>query len=132
MGSARFELIHTEPDPDNPGHPVSPGTNTLLRDEVADLSIQLPAASSGSARALLLDVDTAWMKSQTLGTRGSVQMYDFGIQEEDGVWTPLSLKKDAQGRLTDTAQAGPYPITFSGSSSGTMVIRMVMNSRCPR
>jgi hypothetical protein len=51
-------------------------------------------------------------------------MYDFGIQE-DGVWTPLSLKKDEQGQLTNIAQAGPYPITFR--SNGTLALRMVMN-----
>jgi hypothetical protein len=118
-----FEITHTEKERDENGteltNSVNPGANTLLRDEIADLKIKLPSLNRDDWD-LTIDLEPTEMKSDTLGARGSVQMYDFGKIEESGV-VPFSIN------TTGATIAGPYPLTIPGANGGDETLRFVVN-----
>jgi len=117
------EISHTEKMRDENGGElsttVSPGNDTLLRDEIADLRIKIPPLGTADWK-LKIDLEPTDMKTQTLGTRGSVQMYDFG-KVENGNVTPLTIKGNGSTR------AGPYDITLLASKGGEETFRITVN-----
>lgn len=117
------EVIHTEKMRDDNGvelsTTVSPGKDTLLRDEIADLRIKIPPLGT-SDWDVKIDLEPTDMKTQTLGSRGSVQMYDFG-KVENGNVTPLTI--EANG----STKAGPYDIKLVASKGGEETFRIAIN-----
>jgi hypothetical protein len=117
------EVIHTEKMRDDNGvelyTTVSPGIDTLLRDEIANLRIKIPPFGTADWD-LKIDLEPTDMKTQTLGRRGSVQMYDFGKVEYGNV-TPLTT--EANG----STKAGPYDINLLASKGGEETFRIAVN-----
>jgi len=132
-----FEIVHIEKERDADGNElatvVNPGRNVLLRDEIAELVIRMPPIL-GADWNLQIDVEPSSMASQVLGDRGSVQMWDIGVIDENGNVDPLSQGlDDGQGNPQPDAQVpAPYHITLPGDPGGAEiegeeVFRIVMN-----
>lgn len=103
-----FDVKHTEIDPAT-GQVVSPGVNTMLRDEIVDIRIKVPPIGT-TDWTVDLSVEPQAMRNQDLPNRGNVQMYDFGQIEGDGTVT------------SDKTQ-----FVLKASSGGERTIRAVFN-----
>ncbi len=118
-----LELTHTEKERDEDGNElptvVSPGKSVLLRDEIADLRIKVPTLN-GTDWNMKFDLEPGVIKTDTLGTRGNVQMYDFGTMNGTTI-TPLSL--NANG----TTKSGPYDLQLKHANEGQEALRIVVN-----
>lgn len=132
---ATIDVVHIEKQRDQDGNEtekiVEPGAGKLLRDEIAELHIRIPplAAANGqlSDWELKIDVDTTAMQTQTLDSRGPVQMYDFGtVDEQTGIVTPLSIIPATNEDPASTKE-GPYDILLPASGDGLTVLRVVVN-----
>ncbi|MEQ1752320.1 MAG: thrombospondin type 3 repeat-containing protein, partial [Prosthecobacter sp.] len=119
-----IEVKHTEKERDDEGNEltttINPGATTLLRDEIADLRIKVPTMGNADWD-LKLELEPADMKTQTLDSRGAVQMYDFGTIDPFGTITPLSA--NANG----TSKAGPYDIKLLAGNGGDETFKIVVN-----
>jgi hypothetical protein len=119
----KFEVKHTEKTRNDDGTElsttVSPGKDTLLRDEIADLRIMIPPLGNADWD-FKVDLEPTDMKTQTLGGRGAVQMYDFGKVENGNV---TSLTTEADG----TTKPGPYDIKLLASKNGEETFRIAVN-----
>lgn len=117
------EIIHIEKERDVDGvelaATVSPGKDTVLRDEVANLRIKIPPLGN-TDWDLKIDIEPADVKTDTLGTRGTVQTYDFGTVENGST---TSLTTEANG----TTKAGPYDIKLLASKGGEETFKIVVN-----
>jgi hypothetical protein len=115
-------IVHTEKERDVDGNELSntvhPGKDTLLRDEIADLKIKIPPLGN-TDWDLEIDVEPGDVKTQTLGNRGTVQMYDFGTVN-NGTVTPLT-------ETNGSTQAGPYDIKLLAPKSGEETFKVVVN-----
>jgi len=119
-----IEIKHTEKGRDDQGNEltttINPGATTLLRDEIADLRIKVPTVGNADWD-MKLELEPADMKTQTLDSRGAVQMYDFGTIDPFGTITPLTT--NANG----TTKAGPYDIKLLAGNSGDETFKIVVN-----
>ena len=119
-----IEIKHTEKERDDEGNEltttINPGATTLLRDEIADLRVKVPTVGN-TDWDMKLELEPADMKTQTLGSRGAVQMYDFGTIDPFGTITPLSASANG------TTKAGPYDIRLLAGNSGDETFRIVVN-----
>jgi hypothetical protein len=119
-----IEIKHTEKERDDEGNELSttinPGATTLLRDEIADLRIKVPTMGNADWD-MKLELEPADMKTQTLDSRGAVQMYDFGTIDPFGTITPLSASANG------TTKAGPYDIKLLAGNSGDETFKIVVN-----
>ncbi|MCB1130051.1 MAG: hypothetical protein KDN05_02915 [Verrucomicrobiae bacterium] len=118
-----FELIHIEKERDAEGNEITttinPGKDVLLRDEIAELKISIPTIH-GHDWSLNIDIEPETMKTQSMGTRGQVQTYDFGVVANGNT---TSLSKGADG----ATQAGPYDLDLQHAEGGEKTIRIVIN-----
>lgn len=118
-----FELTHVEKERDQDGNElataVNPGKDALLRDEIADLRIKVPTVNNTDWE-MKIDIESTTATTESLGTRGNVQMYDFGTLE-NGTVTPLTV--GANG----TTKAGPYDLKLKNSNGGQETIKLVVN-----
>ena len=118
-----FALEHFEKIKDADGNDtqqnVRPGPDTVLRDEIVNLKIHLRTIDDD--RPMTLEMDTEGMQTQTLGSRGAVQMYDFGtVDETTGAVTSLTANSSG------ITQTSPYAITIP-HDSGDLTLRAVFN-----
>lgn len=122
-GPIRFYFEHFENIKDENGNDtaqvVAPGVDKVYRDEVANLYIQ--AGFAPTERTLKLSLETVGMRNETLGSRGSVQMYDFGTIGSGDVVTSLTTNS-----TTGATISGPeYDVTMPPYS--VLNLRAVFN-----
>jgi hypothetical protein len=117
-----FEITHTEIDPKTE-EVVEPGPDRLLRDEIVDLCLKVPAVAK-IEWTLNLEVDPETMRQGDLGPRSNVKMYDFGQIEDNGSVTPdktqFGLLESAAGERTIKAvfnKEGKLRISLKSSDS---------------
>lgn len=129
----KFEITHIEKERDQDGvelgTAVNPGANALLRDEIADLKITVPTFL-GTDWDLTIDLETEDIKFETLGDRGSVQMYDFGRIDGTNV-IPLSLAEDDPETVGvnegGNHRDGPYDIKLPQAKGGIETFKVIVN-----